>query len=254
MRAITFNGFNLQTSVYRSLGFTGLDDQQNVMNDEAMRSISNGRYFREKKFDSRTIVVRMVICGDSIDDLEQKNDIMKASIFQGVKGNLDIFYAGATRRWVATVENVKPIRWRGSTREYEIEFRSESFGFDPEQVVLTVADMTTEVVEQEITVLGTYQAQPIYRFTINESTDMTRITVRNLTNNRTITANANYTGVGELVIDTRSGSEVIEADGVGLFPDGKYPWLEVGVNELEFEFTSTSHDIDVDIQYNKRYL
>lgn len=254
MRTITFNGFNLQNTAYRSLGFTGLDDQQNVMTDEPARSISNGRYFREKKFDSRTIVVRMVILGGSVDDLEQKNDIMKASLFQGVKGNLDIGYAGSIRRWIATVENIRPIRWRGKTREYEIEFKTETFGFDPEQEVVSITDMTIPVVEQQITVMGTYQAQPIYTFTINDSTGMTRITVRNLTNNRTITANANYAGVSELIIDTRSGSEFIEADGVGLFPDGKYPWLEIGVNDLEFEFTSTSHDVDVDISYVKRYL
>jgi hypothetical protein len=253
-RPITFNGLNLQNGAYKTLKIKGIDEQRQVETDAPRASISSGSFIRDKKFDSKVIAITLMVFGTSISDVEQKIDELKGKIFKGVKGNLDIEFAGATRRWVATVEDVRNTRFRGLTREFEIEFKSEGFGFAPEAITASLTSQTGALVEYTLDVLGTTQAQPIYTIIINSSTDLTKILIRNKTLNRAIEIDTAFPATGEVIVDTRSGKERVLVEGTGFTPDGVFPYANVGENELEFEFVSTAHNVDIDINYNKLYL
>jgi len=254
MRAVTFNGLDLQTSTYTTIGIVGVDEQTQVRTDAPMSSISNGSYIRDKKFGSKVIVLTVIVTGTSLIDAETKVDTLKRDIFLGVKGNLDITFAGETRRWVATVESMTNTRFRGISREFELELMTESFGFDPQATTVSYVAETASTFTKVIDVLGSYQVRPIITIDVNSATDLTRISILNQTNNRRIEINSVFTASNTLIVDTRVGSERIALDGVGIVPDGVFPFMEVGANTLSFTVTSTAHNLDIDVQYNKLYL
>ena len=254
MRAVTFNGLDLQTSTYTTIGIVGVDEQTQVKTDAPSSATSNGSYIRDKKFGSKTIVLTVVVTGTSLTDAETKVDELKRDIFLGVKGNLDIAFAGGTRRWVATVEAMTYTRLRGLSREYEIELMTESFGFDPQATTVSYVAETASTFNKTITVTGSYQVRPIITIEVNSATDLTRIAILNQTNNRRIEISTVFNANDILTVDTRIGSERISLDGVGIVPDGVFPFMEVGANTLSFTVTSTSHSLDIDVQYNKLYL
>jgi len=252
MRAITFNGFNLQDATYFTGMVQGIDAQREVDTDAPFASISNGSYIRDKKFRSKKIVLRTMIRGTSIEDVEQKNDALKRAVFKGIKGNLDIEYAGATRRWVATVEDINPTRLRGMTREYEIEFSAEGFGFEVTPVVLSYTAETAGTISKTINVLGSFETKPIYIIQFNEIDSVSRVSLTNITTNQTLEINANFSFEQTLMVDTEK--ETIRLDGEDIEPDGVFPILLSGLNDIEFTVVSESHNVDVEIEYYKRYV
>lgn len=253
LRAITFNGYNLQTSSVSSLRFPDIDDVAYGENNLARLGTTDGLKWIETRYAGRTITVQGMITGTSIANIEATLDTFKQNIFPDKVENLDIAYAGETRRWRCKVDKVEfDSSSRGITRMWTISFRTLGFG---QETTATVVSYPTETGSPTKTIAfgGSIKPLPKYIITVDTATALSVVKIKNNTTNREMEIQEVMTAGDVLEIDTEFKTVELNNVSIGDFL-GIFPEVNAGTNEIVFTFTSTSHDVDIDIQYTKRYL
>lgn len=120
--AITFDGNNLQTSVYTTSDIDGHDGLPQKNANAYALAHANKSVLPFVNYPARQITIKGNIKGTSISDAESKIDTFK-SYFNKKEGNLDIGFAGGTRRFIATVIGLQVDRPQGlTTADYTIVF------------------------------------------------------------------------------------------------------------------------------------
>lgn len=216
---------------------------------------SNESLLLKKTYGIRTIKAAVVIEDSSIANMDSRMDDFKETMEASAK-NLDIDYAGGTRRYVATgyVESVdRQNRWARVVVRFECY---GAFGTDTASTDESFSGKTTSPYTDDIEIEGNAPAKPDITITINTVTASGSDQYIQLKN----------TDTGEYVKITRddwAADDVIQiytnratvlVNGVVNEYLGIMPVWDPGTNNWEYSDEFSARNVDIDFSYNKRWL
>lgn len=209
---------------------------------------------------SKAVVIKGVIKGSSQTDLAERVDAFKG-LFNGKDKNLDIGYAGGTRRYIATAPpNAVKVDMDGGAllwAPFTVSFIcTEAFAVDTELTTLfSVANHTTGSYNTTPTVGGNAPFQlPIITITIDALTGTgDYIQISNDANNQALLLFGNGLTAGDVIkIDCVKREATI--NDVLVDHDGTFLELEPGAASLTYSDGFTTRTVDIEAKYYKRWL
>ena len=251
---IQFNSYNLQTSsIITERIFHTSTPQDNLKTEEKMRR--NGSFLLCNYWIKKIINSRGHIIGSSVSDLDSRIDALKENLV-GENLDLDIGYAGGTRRYRATVKKIEINRehFNGSWCPFAIEFIcTDAFGKDTSTTSVSQDNNTTSPFSKTFTMGGSIGAYPIITLDFTSGNNVTAVKIKNTTTGDFITITRSFAyPVASLVIDCNAMT--VEVDGIDEDFTGVFPEFIIGSNEVEVTVTGSPFDIDLDITYTKLYI
>lgn len=251
-KAISYNSYNLQTSsiVMTNLKYQTLSKDLNI----SRISTTDMNKFMESYVSNKQITYTGYIKGTSASDAEAKLDELKQNVLLNAVANLDIGYAGGTRRYKAVCQSVDVNDETPAldVKNITIIFATiEPLGLDTTNQVISYINETGSPTKT-ITFSGTYFALPTYTITVSSENTLTRLGVKTIDTNQEIIIEKNY-NVGDIIeINTREKTVTYnsqQSDYIGIFPV-----VQQGQNDIEFNATSSGHNLSLEIEYTPRYL
>lgn len=257
---ITFNGYSLQSSTIITSDIQHENLVQKKLNIQKFSDLEGGKFFRPA-FDVKLITIKGTIVGTSASDLENTLDTFKKNLNYSEK-NLDIEYAGGTRRYIATCSRMTFDRkyYTITNIDFELEFTvcNPPFGTNTDTTTLeqlaqtfSSASTSTGSIDGTPTWSGTFRPYPKIKITFNSCNGIR--TVRFINNDE----DGNWTGTyidgykfydGDvLVIDTKEGS--VEVNGVAIDFTMGFPRFSLANNRYSLKIIGNSYNVDLKIIY-----
>ena len=208
---------------------------------------------------SKIVTISGVIKGSSQADLDSRIDTFKG-FFNGKKKNLDIDYAGSTRRYIATVpkDRIKIPRVDGTKlwTDFTVEFLcTEPFGLDTAPTSLfSVSGHTSASYNATPTVGGNVEGQlPIFTITINTLTGAgDYVQISNDANSQAMLIIGQGLANGDvLIIDCEQ--RIVTLNGVEIDYAGTFLELVPGAASITYSDGFTTRSVDIDAEYTKRW-
>lgn len=248
---ITFNAVSLMTSPYSVRSFTSEEtNNKEIFSYELARQrgahIINSQY-RQKRF---TMIG--TIKGDDKDDLEANIDAFKALMDLSGK-NLDIEYAGGTRRFVASVSrcDVKRDYFNLTFAPFEVEFVVPAgVGYGTSRTEDTLAGITDLTQNESIVIDGSVPPDD-FQLTVTFTAENAITQMDFQANGNKITL-ANAFSNGDVVVFDQDNMKVT-LNGVEVAYTGIFPQFYVGANSFLIELTGTSATYTRKTSYTKAY-
>lgn len=210
------------------------------------------------QFEPKTISLAGTILSDTIANLDTALDTFR-SYFTGTNKNLDIDYAGGTRRYViAKVDNPVITRPNGLTwATWSVDFISASHGrTTSSNTLLTANARTSQAYTDSITVLGTapYQ-QPVITYTLSSGTGLTTgktVKIGNDNNGQAITVTRDWVAGDVLVIDV--ANQTVQVNSTNVAFTGGLPEFIPGSGSVSYYDDFTTRSFNITITQNALYL
>lgn len=218
---------------------------------------TNGSVIPNVNYPSRKIKIGGTIHGSTQDDLDSRIDTFKG-YFRGKDKNLDIDYAGSTRRYIATPNAVSVSRQQKALfATFVIEFIcTDPFGRDITPTsILSQANYTSATKTVTPTIGGTAPVQlPIFTFTIDSLTGAgDYLQISNDNNDQQILLYGLGLANGDVVV-VNSETQEVTVDGDEVDYSGTFLELEPGPVSITYTDGFTTRQVDLDGYYYKRYL
>lgn len=255
---ISYGGVSIQTSsvVVREVEHESIDSKTLDIESLALR---DGGKLLGVTFKPRRIRIRGEISGTTQADLETNIDTLKQTLNESGK-NLDISYAGGTRRYIADMAGVTMVRrhFHITFAEFEAEFivASSPFGRPLDTSTAEYPTLTSvSTYAAAFTATGTYKPNPKIIITFTEASDaVTRVRVRNVTTGDSITVdnNSGYANNDQIIIDT--DQYTVTLNGVAWDYSGIFPQFVRGGNDLRISFSGIHFKATIKIVYYPNYL
>lgn len=255
-RGITYNGNSLQTPYILSQDF----DMETPSKDTKLYAIdhANKSVIPYASYPNRTIKITGELIGDTIADLDSRIDAFKA-FFNGQDQNLDIDYAGSTRRFIATLNSAPAITRPGGLTfaSFALEFICTSpFGrATASTTLLSATGRTASSYADTLTFAGTapYQ-QPVITvtYTTISTPTTTSVVISNNSNGQNVTITRTWTSGDILQVDCFNKVITVNGNIVGFF--GAYPEFPPGSGVLAYSDGLASRTFNVNVAYIPQYL
>ena len=250
---IQFNTYNLQTSniITEKILHTSAPDN-NLQTEEKMRR--NGSVLACNYWVDKIITVTGHIIGTSISDLDSRIDTLKQNLV-GEYLDLDIGYAGGTRRYKATTKRVEIDRehFHSNWCPFTIEFMcAGAFGRDTSTTSVSQNNNTTNPFSKTFIMSGSIGAYPIITLDFTSGINVTIIKIENTTTGESITITRNFADSESLAVDCNAMT--VKVDGAEIDFSGVFPEFIVDSNTVQVTVTGSPFDIDLDITYTSFYL
>lgn len=266
---ISFNGNSLQTFVkYDDSGdpsfvgiITNLIDHTNQPDQVAQLyalADTDGSSIPSLNYPSKKILIGGTIHGSSQANLDERIDQFKG-YFNGKDKNLDITYAGGTRRYIATKNALSINREQTSLyATFRVEFVcTNPFGIDttPTNMWALKSGFTSPTFTESPTITGSAPYQlPVITITINSFTgDADYLQISNDNNNQEILIYGQGLEAGDVVV-IDCAQRTVTVDGVEIDYYGTFLELEPGVNSITYTDGFTTRNVDVAGVYTRRWL
>lgn len=261
---ISFDGNSLQTDYIKTEFIRHTDLPEKVATLYAVAN-ANKSAIPAVEYPSKAISVTGAL--RVTDDILSGNTLPEAldllidefkGYFRGKEKNLDINYAGTTRRYTATVNTLGIDRGvNGKYAKFEIEFIcTDPFG--RETTATEIADeesYSSATLNMAPTIGGSAPQQlPIFTITLNTITgDGDYIQLSNDSNGQDMLLYGLGFEDGDVVVincETRQ----VTVDGTLVDYRGVFLELEPGANSITYTDGFTTRDVDIQAEYYKRYL
>lgn len=262
--AITFNTNDLQN--YSAATRTGIITDKILHNDIPDKDVAlmalanaNGSVIPQSQYPSKKITISGTIKGSSDIDIDSRIDAFKA-YFNGKDKNLDIVYAGTTRRYIATANAVAVERQNtGYFARFNVTFVcTNPFGRATAlTTALNAAGRTLAGYTDSHTFVGSAPClQPIITITLTAvSGGASFISWGNNTNGQGITITDQTWVSGDVLeIDTRTGYKTVKKNGVEIDFLGAFPEFAPGSQSFSYADGFTSRTMTELVQYYPEYL
>lgn len=259
---ITYNTNDLQTYdpatrvgiITNSIEHTSIPEK---VAQAIAKADANGSVITSVNYPSKVITIAGALASDTEANLDTLIDTFK-SYFNGREKNLDIAYAGTTRRYIATANAITVTRQQKSLyATFTVEFVcTEPFGI--ETTATEIADeeaYTDATLTVEPTIGGTAPYQlPILTYTINALTgDGDTLQFANdLNGQQMVLSGLGFEADDVVVIDAANRTVTVNDVPVDYF--GTFLELEPGANSITVTDGFATRDVDILIEYYKRYL
>lgn len=253
MKAITYNSVSLQTS---SIVMTGLEFQA-ISKDISMSRISTTdiNKFVESYVSNKNIVYTGYIKGTDADNAEQIIDNLKQTVLNNDVKNLDIEYAGSTRRYRVITQSLDITKETPSldVKEIKIVFATvEPLGLDTTATEVNYLAETGNPITKTVVFDGTYYTLPIYTITVSSGTALTSLSIKSVQTNQEMIIQKSYAPGDVIEINTRE--KTVKYNGANSDYFGIFPLVNQGANDITITPISTSHSLNINIEYIARYL
>lgn len=242
---VAFSAFNMNDGVIMIT--SDVDDSaawtQNISLYNLART--NGAVLADKQFATKPIVVTGLIKGTSLSNLETNIDAFNAAMGAD-SGNLDIFFAGATRRYPVIAPDFSVSRPARAAlwAKFSVTFTAIDFGADTTTSHLFAANAMNQTKTYSLPMTGSAPVQhPIITITISSATLSTQntITASNPTTGETLSVTRTFVVADVVVINTET--EEVTVNGVVVDYDGAFPSYGSGTQSLilsaDFQNTAT---------------
>lgn len=249
---ISFDSVSLTSDPY---AMTKLKHESSSPRDTYLYQLARerGGIVVDSNYRSKNLVIGGRITGNDPADLEAKIDAFK-ELMSREKKNLDIDYAGGTRRYAgcyATNVDIDREYFHLNYVPFQVEFIAPSgVGEDTNATVDTTTGCTTAVKTGTEVVAGSAYPTPAIKITFASVTGVT--TTSFSLNGDKITYSGAIAASDVLIFDTenkkvtKNGAEV---DFVGMFPS-----FAVGNNNWQVDTNGTARNYAIEFSYKKKYL
>lgn len=248
---ITFDSVSLVSSPYTIRRFTS-DDVQNRQMFVYGLARQRGASLLNSELKEKTFKMEGTITGTSLANLEANVDTFKELVSRSNK-NLDIEYAGGTRRFVATASKINIPRdfFNITFVPFEVEFLcSAGVGTDITTTSVAVTGITTLIRTTSVSVLGTISPPMKTTIDITAATAITKVEL--LVNGDKLTLTTSITAGMQIIFD--EGVLKVTKDGAEVDYTGIFPKFDIGSNSYTLTFTGTSLTYNLTFTYTKNYL
>lgn len=248
---ITFNNISLMQDPYSVRTFTAEEtNNKEIFLYELARQ--RGGHIINAEYRAKRFKMSGTIKGTDKDDLEENIDEFKALMDQ-ISKNLDIEYAGTTRRFIATAESINVQRdyFNLTFAPFDIVFVvPDGVGYDTARTEDTLAAITDKTQNENITILGSAPPDDmVLTITVTDVVSITAISFQANGNRITLTTSVSDNDVivfnQETLKVTKNGTEVAYT--------GIFPHFYVGVNAFLIEATGTSIEYTRKTSYTPSY-
>jgi hypothetical protein len=253
---LTYDGISLQTStiVTQTIQHESIDNKRQ---DIQSLGRADGGKIVSVTFGPKLIRLQGTIKGTTQADLETNIDTLKALINRQQK-NLDVGYAGGTRRYITSSSRFTMQRehYHLTYAEWEAEFivSTSPFGrpLDTGTFSDTIASTGSSAINHVF--VGTARPLPIIRITVNSQTSLTAISLRNKNTGDIITVRRTFANSDVLVIDTRPEGFTVTVNGTAVDYEGFFPEFVTGANDLVLRPVASACNLTVKLIYYPNYL
>lgn len=250
--SISFNSYNLQTSNIITERILHTSSPENdFLSERKMRR--EGSYLLSNYWIRKIITVSGHIIGTSASDLGSRIDTLKQNLI-GEKLDLDIGFAGGTRRYKATARRVEIEKehFHSNWCPFSIEFACvDSFGRATSSTSETLSAQTTSPFNKIFTMGGSIGAYPIITLDFTSGSSVTVVKIENTATEEFMTVTRTFADAESLAIDCENLT--VTVDSVDVDFTGVFPSFIVGSNNVEITVTG-AFNIDLDITYTKIYI
>jgi hypothetical protein len=252
-KTIAYNNYNLQTStiVMTNLEYQTLNKDLSI----SRLATSDINKFVESYVSNKRIIYSGYIKGTSASDAESKLDTLKQNVILNAVANLDIGYAGGTRRYSCVCQSIELESETPAldVKNIKIIFdTAEPLGLDTFTNTVQYLAQTTNSFTKTITFSGTYHTLPTYTVTVSSESNLVSLSIKSVETNQEIIVQKNYNISDVIEIDTRN--KTVKYNGATTEYIGIFPLVNQGTNNLEFDVSSSSHSLNIRIDYISRYL
>jgi hypothetical protein len=208
-------------------------------------------------YSDKKIMVTGTLIGDTVPDLDARIDSFK-SFFINQDRNLDIDFAGSTRRYTATANKVDIKRPGGLLyANFSIEFYcTNPFGQAVNtDTALNATGRTLASYSDSYTFLGTAPTQrPIITITLTAvtQTGVQPINFGNNANGQQITVTRTWAVNDVLQID--SVQKLVTVNGFAVDYSGAFPEFKPGAQSLGYSDGLTTRTFSINVVYNQLFL
>lgn len=219
----------------------------------ADKSVTSGSNYTEKK-----VIVSAEIGQNTRELLDAAIDTMNGYL-TGKEKTLILSWAGATRQWTATLDNVTYHEVLGGYASFDLEFElSDPFGYDVSTTNLFSTSLTGSTSTTNfIGIIGgsaDWQA-PIITITFTAITGGTSkvVTVGNPANGQTCTITRSWTSADVLVINSQT--KTVTVNGTEVATTGACPeWASGAAGSMSYTDTFTTRTRTMSGLYTKRHI
>jgi hypothetical protein len=250
---ITFNSYDLQTTsiITEKILHTSSPDCDLPTEQIARR---DGSVIMSDYWIKKTIISNGHIIGSSVADLDSKIDALKQNLV-GTNLNLDIGYAGGTRRYLATVRKIDIERehYNNYWTPFTIEFVcADPFGRATSSTNHSLDAQVASPFSLAFSMVGSIPAYPVITLTCDAINSVSVIKIENTVTTDFLTVTRTFTAGDILEVDCNN--QTVKANTVEVDYSGIFPSFIVGSNTVKITVTGTSFSIDLDVDYTKLYL
>lgn len=242
---ITYDGTNILDNIQK----TRLVQHESVadFNINTLKpSRADGTIFIDEFIDTKEIVIEGIIQGTSQDNLEQNIDTFNELMNRRNK-NLDISYAGGTRRYVCIPQEIK------YNRDYFhllfVPFRvvmlvPEGIGKNTSVTTLTAKTLTAVTTTETITFEGSANPKPTIRVLVNTRGNADLVRIENTDNSEYIDVELNgLSGTDYIDIDFENFT-VLKNGVTEVIYKGKFPKIKAGSNNMKYTVYGSGYTMD----------
>ncbi len=217
---------------------------------------TDGSIIVKTTYESKIFTVNGYMQAVDIPTLDALIDTVKAALNLESQ-NFDIDYAGSTRRYIATADNIIVTRPTGmNTCTFSVEFTCASpVGADTTtSTLLSSTAITTTTAQPAITVSGSYQAEPLILLTLTSLTGGTSktVTIQNGSTLRGISVTRNWANGDVLEIDSFNMQVFVNNAIVPV--SGQFPRWDVGAGTISYIDNLTTRSASITATYTRRFL
>lgn len=259
---ISYNGNDLQT--YTRATRVGINTNRIEHTDipQAVAELlafadNDGSVIPDITYPSRVVKIGGTIHGSTQDDLDSRIDTFKG-YFRGKDLNLDIDYAGSTRRYIATKNSVAVSRQEHLLyAEFSVEFIcTNPFGLDTSATsLINSLNYTSATLTSTPTIGGTAPYQlPVFTITIDALTGTgDYILLANDDNTQEMLLYGLGLEAGDVIV-VDCVNRIVTVNDVEVDYNGTFLVLEPGSSSITYTDGFTTRTVDIVATYVKRYL
>lgn len=241
--AISFNATSLQSStiITQEIDHESIDGKQLDLQKLASR---DGGKLLSANFSPRVIRLRGYIKGTSQANLESNIDDFK-EVLNATTKNLDIGYAGGTRRYVCDMARLSMVRMHFNLTfaEWEAEFicAKTPFGkpLDTTSSEYTITSLGTYA--GSFVALGNYKPKPLIKITFTEVAGVNKVRLRNISTGDWIEVNHPSEFVNNDVIKIDCDQYTVTVNDVAYDYSGFFPQFLPSGNDFRISFSPGIH-------------
>ena len=251
---IIFNGLNINDKTNYFVEKSNHDDVAKQEIDIQKLARTNTSLLLRKSYGERTIKMEVIIKDTSKTALDTRLDTFRWKM-EEINKNLDIDYAGGTRRYVSS-GSIKSVERKYFWAKATVEFKCyQAFGEETANTTEEFLNNTTTPYTNDVEIAGTAPAQPDIQIDVDSITSSGDkfMQFKNTVNGNYVKITADDWAISDvIIISTRLAT--VTKNGTVIEYLGIMPAFLPGDNNWEYTDDFTARQVDITISYKKRYL
>lgn len=263
--ALSFDGTSLQSSSIITGSIQHENISQKRLNIQKFADKEGGNLIRPD-FDVKIITIEGVVKGSSQSNLESSVDNLK-KLLNGQEKNLDIEYAGGTRRYIATCSRMEFKRYHYTIDviDFQAEFSISNPPLGKAIDTATLSDLAntnsyaaTATGEHDgyADYGGTFRPKPIIKITFTSANGIRKVIFRNTDGIGFLSAtqilNHKFYDGDILLIDTNEGT--VQVNGTDVEFSLGIPSFSLSNNVYRLKIVGKAYNVDLKFIYYKLWL